>query len=148
MPKYDRVLVISPHADDEVLGCGGLLAGLAAEGSNVHVLYLSVDGMSHYGLTTPATYAARVAEINEVSGELGFEYTIAYGDKQLNERLDTLPLRTLVDLFQEHMDTLRPDLLRQGLRPGPRRHVRRRIRRGTADRARIRQMAGTARAEL
>ena len=26
----DRVLVLAPHADDDVLGCGGLLAQLAA----------------------------------------------------------------------------------------------------------------------
>ncbi|PRY36954.1 PIG-L deacetylase family protein [Umezawaea tangerina] len=111
MQTYDTVLVISPHADDEVLGCGGMLARLSAEGSRVHVLYLSVDGMSHYGLANPVTYEARVAEIDRVAKLLGFEYTIAYGDRQLNERLDTLPRRELVDLFQDHLDRLRPDLL-------------------------------------
>ncbi|WNV87669.1 PIG-L family deacetylase [Umezawaea sp. Da 62-37] len=111
MDTYDTVLVIAPHADDEVLGCGGLLADLATAGSRVHVLYLSVDGMSHYGLTTPVTYEARVAEIDRVAKLLDFEYTIAYGDRQLNERLDTLPKRELVDLFQEHLDRQRPDLL-------------------------------------
>lgn len=111
MRKYERVLVISPHADDEVLGCGGLLAALADAGSTVHVLYLSVDTMAHYGLAEPASYAVRLAEIESVSDRLGFGYAIAYGDKQLNERLDTLPRRVLVDLFQEWMDQVRPDLL-------------------------------------
>lgn len=111
MRDYESVLVVSPHADDEVLGCGGMLARLASAGSRVHVLYLSVDGMSHYGLENPVTYEVRVAEIEQVSKLLGFEYSIAYGDQQLNERLDTLPKRQLVDLFQEHLDRLRPDLL-------------------------------------
>jgi len=111
MRNYERVLVLSPHADDEVLGCGGLLAALAAAASQIHVLYLTVDGMAHYGLAKPTTYMARVAEIEEVSALLSFEYSIAYGDKQLNERLDTLPQRTLVDLFQDHMDRFQPDLL-------------------------------------
>jgi LmbE family N-acetylglucosaminyl deacetylase len=38
-----RVLVVAPHADDEVLGCGGLLAQLAADGARVRVLFLT-DG--------------------------------------------------------------------------------------------------------
>jgi LmbE family N-acetylglucosaminyl deacetylase len=37
-------LVLAPHYDDEVLGCGGLIAGLAAAGAVVRVLFLT-DGM-------------------------------------------------------------------------------------------------------
>ncbi|HYU33884.1 MAG TPA: PIG-L family deacetylase, partial [Thermoanaerobaculia bacterium] len=36
-------LVLAPHFDDEVLGCGGLLAQLAATGATVRVLFLT-DG--------------------------------------------------------------------------------------------------------
>jgi len=36
-----RVLVLSPHYDDEVFGCGGLLAGLAESGAEISVLYLT-----------------------------------------------------------------------------------------------------------
>ena len=38
-----RALVLAPHYDDEVLGCGGLLAQLAAAGARVRVLFLT-DG--------------------------------------------------------------------------------------------------------
>lgn len=38
-----RALVLAPHYDDEVLGCGGLVAQLAAAGAAVEVLFLS-DG--------------------------------------------------------------------------------------------------------
>ena len=37
------VLVVAPHFDDETLGCGGLLAQLAAAGAVIRVLYLT-DG--------------------------------------------------------------------------------------------------------
>lgn len=38
-----RTLVLAPHFDDEVLGCGGLLAGLARGGTQITVAFLS-DG--------------------------------------------------------------------------------------------------------
>ncbi|KRB28397.1 GlcNAc-PI de-N-acetylase [Mesorhizobium sp. Root695] len=36
-PAIGRLLVIAPHPDDEVLGCGGTIARVAAEGGEVHV---------------------------------------------------------------------------------------------------------------
>jgi LmbE family N-acetylglucosaminyl deacetylase len=36
-PTLGRLLVIAPHPDDEVLGCGGTIARLAAQGDEVHV---------------------------------------------------------------------------------------------------------------
>ena len=37
-------LVLAPHQDDEVLGCGGLAAQLAAAGGAVRVLFLTDGG--------------------------------------------------------------------------------------------------------
>ncbi|TDE31060.1 PIG-L family deacetylase [Nonomuraea mesophila] len=111
MRRFDRVLVISPHADDEVLGCGGLMAAQAEAGAEVHVLYLAVDGMRHYGLDEATTYGQRLDEIETVRELLGFTYDIAYGDRGLTERLDTLPRRELVDLFEQALNERRPDLL-------------------------------------
>ncbi|MBP2325826.1 LmbE family N-acetylglucosaminyl deacetylase [Kibdelosporangium banguiense] len=111
MPRFDRVLVISPHADDEVLGCGGMMAALHSAGAEVHVLYLAVDGMHHYGLTEATTFADRLAEISHVSQILGFTYDIAFAGQNLTERLDTLPRRDMVDLFQDAMNARRPDLV-------------------------------------
>ena len=34
----ERILVIAPHADDEVLGCGAFMGKLASEGKDVYVL--------------------------------------------------------------------------------------------------------------
>jgi N-acetylglucosamine malate deacetylase 1 len=38
MREAQRILVIAPHPDDEVLGCGGTIAQHAARGADVHVL--------------------------------------------------------------------------------------------------------------
>lgn len=105
------VLVIAPHADDEVLGCGGLMAKLARNGTRVHVMYCAVDGFHHYGLEEDTTYAQRVAEIDDVAELFGCTYEILYGDKGLIEKLDTVPRRDMVDAFEAAMNLHLPDLL-------------------------------------
>lgn len=47
--QYSNVVIVAPHPDDEVLGCGGLIARLVAEGKAPHVVILtggegSLDG--------------------------------------------------------------------------------------------------------
>jgi len=42
-------LVIAPHQDDDVLGCGGLVARKRLEGFQVHVTYLTDGSASHPG---------------------------------------------------------------------------------------------------
>ncbi len=41
------VLVVAPHPDDESLGCGGLIAAMAAHGLDAHVLVLTDGAASH-----------------------------------------------------------------------------------------------------
>lgn len=107
----ERVLVVAPHADDEVLGCGGLLARLAAAATSVHVVYGAVDGFHHYGHPGATTYAQRVGEIERVAELFGFTWEVLYGDKGLIEQLDTLPKRDLVDALEGALNTHRPELL-------------------------------------
>ena len=48
-----RVLVVAPHSDDEIFGCGGMLAFHAERGDDVRVLVLT-DGYIQYPATTPS----------------------------------------------------------------------------------------------
>jgi len=111
LEQLDSVLVVAPHADDESLGCGGLLAKLAGRDCNVHIIYMAVDGFHHFGLPAETTFHQRVEEIEKVTKLLGATYEIAYGDQDLIEKLDTLPRRELVDRFEEAFNTHRPELL-------------------------------------
>jgi len=53
------VLVIAPHFDDEILGCGGLLAQLAESGSRIRVLFLSDSSGGDEVTENTADYAER-----------------------------------------------------------------------------------------
>ena len=44
---HARVVVISPHPDDDVIGCGGTLARLAARGARINVIYVTDGSASH-----------------------------------------------------------------------------------------------------
>lgn len=111
LSSLNRVLVISPHADDEALACGGIMARLDDAGVEVQVLFMTVDGFHHYGLEGGTTYRQRVDEIKAVSRILNFEWDIAYGDQDLIEKLDTVPKRDLVDLFEQRINGFEPDLV-------------------------------------
>ena len=38
---FDKVLVLAPHTDDAEFGCGGTIAKLVSEGSEVHIAAFS-----------------------------------------------------------------------------------------------------------
>jgi LmbE family N-acetylglucosaminyl deacetylase len=109
LSDLERVLVIAPHADDEVLGCGGLMARLADQGSVTRVLYMTVDGFHHYGLDGDTTFQQRLDEIADVAEILQFEWDILYGDQDLIEKLDTVPKRDIVDRFESEVNQFEPD---------------------------------------
>jgi LmbE family N-acetylglucosaminyl deacetylase len=44
--RIERLAVIAPHPDDEVLGCGGTIARCASEGAEVHVIF-ATTGVPH-----------------------------------------------------------------------------------------------------
>lgn len=107
----NSVLIISPHADDEVIGAGGLISGLVDQGARVHALYVVVDGFRHYGLPSQVSLSDRLEEVDCVARILRCNYSIAYQGKGLIEKLDTLPQRELVDLFESAINRHQPDLV-------------------------------------
>ncbi len=60
-------LVLAPHHDDEVLGCGGLIAQLAAAGAAVRVLFLTDGGGGGGGAEAVADRDAYVRRRREES---------------------------------------------------------------------------------
>ena len=78
MPDLDsvnRAIVIAPHADDEVLGCGGLMASLADRGCEVRVLFASLDGMKHAGHGA-VSFSERRREVEAVASLLHFDWDV------------------------------------------------------------------------
>jgi N-acetylglucosamine malate deacetylase 1 len=91
-------LVIAPHALDEVLGCGGVIALHATSGTPVHVLVLCGDGSGHDGKRRDA--AAQAAKI------LGANAPRFAGFPE--NRSDTIPLGDMVTVIERTLNELKP----------------------------------------
>ena len=73
-PAWRTVLVCAAHPDDDVLGVGGLMTGLAAAGTRLHLLAVTDGEASHPGsaVVTPEELAAlRVQETGAALAALG-----------------------------------------------------------------------------
>lgn len=64
-PKHQHIVVIAPHPDDEVIGCGGTLILARRHGCAVRVVYLTSEGFQGA--------EQRVAEARQVCTHLGAE---------------------------------------------------------------------------
>lgn len=80
-----NVLVLAPHADDEVIGCGGAIARHVARGDTVRVLVLTRPSLhanayvnaQRYGVAVDDAWRTRQAEAQTCAGILGVHYVFA-----------------------------------------------------------------------
>ena len=73
LPK--RVVIIAPHPDDEVIGCGGLIQTLVERGTPPHVIILTSGEGSHRGccdITAEELIAGRHRLTLSATATLGF----------------------------------------------------------------------------
>lgn len=75
-----RVVILAPHADDESLGCGGLLALLADAGCPAHVVVVTDGTRSHDSETWPPEKlrALREAEAQRAVRHLGHDRRVEF----------------------------------------------------------------------
>jgi len=105
--RRQRVLVISPHADDETYGCAGTIARIKDLGGQVFVSLISVGSLDHYASDGqgPAmrrvTSSTRLREFSAVMKLLKVDdWDVVYTDDAVHLALDTLPRRELVRLIE------------------------------------------------
>jgi LmbE family N-acetylglucosaminyl deacetylase/GT2 family glycosyltransferase len=102
-----RVLVVAPHADDEVFGCGGMLAFHSGRGDALRVIVLT-DGAAGDPDGAQADIAAvRRRESERAGAELGAtdHRFLALPDGGLSGRAD------LVEVLRREIDDFRPELV-------------------------------------
>jgi LmbE family N-acetylglucosaminyl deacetylase len=100
--QNERVLVLSPHPDDEVIGCGGLISKVKDEGGQVHVQFVTLGDTRDVSATGMSTADERMAEIDRVAGVLKYDdWDIALRGTRYHLRLDAMARLELVALLED-----------------------------------------------
>lgn len=66
-----RILVLSPHPDDEALGCGGTIRGHAVTGDEIRVIFLTSGENGGHGVGPADTRRIRECEAEAAAQVLG-----------------------------------------------------------------------------
>ncbi|HEY2882259.1 MAG TPA: PIG-L deacetylase family protein, partial [Pirellulales bacterium] len=101
-----RVLVVAPHPDDEVLGCGGAMARHVATGDEVHVLVMT-RGVS--ALFPQESVESLRKEMLQAHGVLGVK-TTRFLDFPAPQ-MDTVPRHEIADAIGVVLQEILPHTL-------------------------------------
>lgn len=101
-----NVIVIAPHADDEVLGCGGTIAAHAAAGDQVTVVLLTRGNPDIFG---PDLIVRVREELKEAHRVLGVKDQILLDFPAPG--LEAIPTYVVADQLRQIMQRSRPELV-------------------------------------
>jgi len=95
----ERLLVIAPHADDEVLGCYGLINKIKKNHGEAYVLILSIGGYKKIeGMRI--TKEEWKNELEQVSMTMQIDdFDIAFYEDEI-KHIDTLPQQDLIEIIE------------------------------------------------
>jgi LmbE family N-acetylglucosaminyl deacetylase len=107
-----RILAVSAHPDDEVLGCGATLARFAREGNECHVLILA-EGATSRGDKAPEAWREELAALQaaaRAAAEVMGVADVSFGGFPDN-RMDTAALLDVVKVVERKIESFRPHLV-------------------------------------
>lgn len=98
--KQKNVLVLAPHQDDEVIGCGGTLLQLKKSGASVTMVFLT-DGSE---ISNPiASIETRRKEAQQLCEKIGVAY-VELGINNVNLDIQNKHMQQLVGLLNKDWD--------------------------------------------
>lgn len=112
LTPVDKILIIAPHPDDEILGCAGLIQKSLEENHRVDVIIMSGGGKSHSGccnITTDELIRNRRSLSKNAAGIIGLPdenlYFLDYPDGNIDySNEETKQLKKL-------MSDINPDMI-------------------------------------
>jgi LmbE family N-acetylglucosaminyl deacetylase len=99
-----KILVLSPHPDDEVLGCGGTIAKYAARGDEVSVCYVTVGYAPDWSEEHLQSKQVEIKSSNDILG-ISKRYDLNYPAV----KLDTIPQKDINASLSKVIADVSPD---------------------------------------
>lgn len=113
-----RLLVITPHADDETYGCAGSIARIKALGGEAYVVLVSAGDLAHFADGDPklVTHQTRLDEFESVMKLLKVDdWDALFTDAETHLALDAVPRKELIRRLESSgklaIDRVRPTML-------------------------------------
>lgn len=101
-----KVLVIAPHPDDEVLGCGGTIAKHTKEGDDVYLCIVTKAYTPDWSEEFLKNRPKKIEEANKILG-IKKTYILDYP----TVKLDTIPQKELNAAISKVVNEVNPDIL-------------------------------------
>ncbi len=101
-----KVLVIAPHPDDEVLGCGGTIKKYASSGNDVYLCVVTKPYMPDWTEQYIKEKQEHIAKSNKI---LGIKETFFLDLPTV--KLDTIEQKKLNDLISSCVERVKPEVL-------------------------------------
>ncbi len=101
-----RLLVVAPHADDEILGAGGLMARIKEAGGEVYVIVASVGDLDHFDNDDgEVASSVRMNELQDAMELLEVDdFEVLFTDRESHLRLETFPRKDLVNEIEREAE--------------------------------------------
>ena len=94
----EKLLVIAPHSDDEILGCGGLISKVKKGGGKVYILIFNLGFEKN---DTKESQEKRKNEVQEAMNALKVDdYHLVNDQPDNNRDLDVEPLHSLIEVIE------------------------------------------------
>jgi LmbE family N-acetylglucosaminyl deacetylase len=106
MSKSEQILVIAPHPDDEVLGCGGVIARHSKRGDRVQVVVVSRGAPDIFPVEVIEETRLELAAAHKLLGVEGVHFLDFPAP-----RLDTLPGHVLADRLTRLVREIQPRIV-------------------------------------
>ena len=103
-----KILIVAAHPDDEVLGCGGVIAKQILFGADIQVVFMA-DGISSRGFSEESLVARKESCIRALK-ILGVNKEPIFFDLKDNQ-LDAYPLLELVQKIEKILTKFKPDAI-------------------------------------
>ena len=104
-----NILILSPHADDEILGCGGMISRYSKEGHNINVLILTNANKGAPEIYSPKDIELIRKESKLANDQIGTKKLFFENLPALN--LSKLPIYKISDIIDKYILKIKPEVV-------------------------------------
>tara|TARA_B100000989_G_scaffold145077_1_gene108089 strand:- start:9118 stop:9792 length:675 start_codon:yes stop_codon:yes gene_type:complete len=104
-----KVLILSPHADDEILGCGGFISKFSKQNYHINVLVLTNANKGAPEIYSPKQIQQLRIEAKSANNFIGTKKLFFENLPAIN--LNNLPVYKITDLISRYLENIKPEIV-------------------------------------